>query len=108
MISMNLAINYHFETLYIDTHLKFSAIRLRKMLESRNCYTKTEIFSHLNRIKYKQCYNVEDFLNILHLLADNNENTKNIKFIVVDSLPSIWLTYQGSCIQTGEIHLHLI
>lgn len=99
---MNLAINYHFETLYIDTHQNFSAIRLKSMLEARKCHTKDEICTYLTRIKVERCYSAEDFLDILHLLSNDNENTKKLKLIVIDSLPSIWLTYQGTYIQTGE------
>lgn len=71
------------------------------MLEA-NGFAKDDICRHMRRIICERCYSVDEFLNVLAGLAQQNEVTNRLKLIVVDSMPALWLMYQGQYIQTGR------
>ncbi|KAJ6642423.1 DNA repair protein RAD51 like 4 [Pseudolycoriella hygida] len=88
-IAVNLAIDYKYETLYIDTKKDFSGQRIYSMLNARNC-TDIECGVIMNCIRCESVYDVHEFLTVLRELPSYLQNNKKIKCLIVDSLPTLW------------------
>ncbi|XP_073813988.1 rad51 recombinase D [Musca autumnalis] len=81
------------EALYIDTKLDFSATRVKNLLTARQL-KKDVIAATLESIKVERVLSAQglvEMLNILYVeLRNRNECVKNIRLIVIDSLPAVW------------------
>lgn len=88
-IAINLAINYKYETLYVDAKNDFSGQRIYNMLNARNC-SDVDCGVIMNCIRYQPIYDVHEFLNILRGLPAYLKEHKQAKCLIVDSLPVLW------------------
>lgn len=103
-IAINLAINYDYETLYIDSKKDFSGSRIYKILKARNCSNSAVI---MDRIRCESIGDVDEFLKILHELPPYLTDNKQVKCLVVDSLPVLWFPLLDGK-RNGKLHSHNI
>lgn len=89
-IAVHLAEHYRCETLYVDAKNDFSGQRIYNMLNARKC-SDTECKVIMNSIRYESIYDVRQFLAILRDLPSYLDKHKNVRCLIVDSLPSLWI-----------------
>ncbi|XP_061388668.1 DNA repair protein RAD51 homolog 2 [Musca vetustissima] len=81
------------EVLYVDTKMDFCATRVKNILTSRQL-KKDVIAGTLEAIKVERVLSAQglvEMLNILYLeLRNGSDCVKNIRLIVIDSLPAVW------------------
>lgn len=88
-IAINLAIQYKYETLYVDAKNDFSGQRIYNTLSARNC-SDVDCGVIMNCIRCQPIYDVHEFLNILRGLPAYLKEHKQTKCLVLDSLPALW------------------
>lgn len=88
-IAISLAINYKYETLYVDAKNDFSGQRIYNILNARNCNV-MDCGLVMNRIHCQSIYDVHEFLTILRELPAYLKQHRQAKCLVVDSLPALW------------------
>lgn len=104
-IAVNFAQFSHEETLWIDTKADFSARRIYKILKKRNC-NDTEIKAIMQHIRIHTCNDSSKLIEIIEKLAESyDESYKNVKLLVIDSLPVLWFLFYGEDRFLGNIAL---
>lgn len=90
---LNFVTQQYHQALYIDTKLDFSANRIRNMLKSREIEAEQHagIMSFIKVERVLSAQGLVEMLEELHKqLMVENEDVKDIKLIVIDSLPAVW------------------
>ncbi|XP_037036781.1 DNA repair protein RAD51 homolog 4 isoform X2 [Bradysia coprophila] len=90
IIAVHFAEQYKYGTLYVDAKNDFSGQRIYNMLNARQC-SDAECGVIMNSIRCESIYDVRQFLKILLDLPDYLDKHKDVKCLIVDSLPSLWL-----------------
>lgn len=95
-IAINWSINQDFETFVIDTKGDFSGDRINRILLSRSSGFDADKRKRVMRnIKVEKCNSASDLIELIDKLFDQKSSYPKFKFLVIDSLPSLFFHYHG-------------
>lgn len=94
-IAVNLAINYDFGTIFIDTNGDFSADGIYKMLINRKITSETQRKHIMKQIKVTKCCDPNELIRCIETLTNGFNDHGKFKLLVIDSMPAIWFNVYG-------------
>ena len=93
-IALNIAEQTDASVIYFDTKNDFSAIRLQKIMDSREI-SNTEQEKILQKIIVEKIKDVHHLIKALNILLESPKLLSENKIIIIDSIPVIWYLYIG-------------
>lgn len=104
-IAVNWSIQYDYETFVIDTKCDFSGDRINRILMNRSGLDSDRRKQIMRNIKVQRCNSLIELIQLIRHLLDQIIQYPRLKFVVIDSMPSIWFLYHGT--KTGYAHVQL-
>lgn len=93
-IAINLAQHCDIEIFFVDTKGDFSGKRVHKILAKRVC-TESDMEKIMKRLRVERINDPYQLVAVLNALIANRSNFRDLKVLVIDSLPALWFLFHG-------------
>lgn len=99
-IAVNVASHAESTVLWIDANRDFSARRIYQILRNRKI-SDVNAFEIMRRIKVEHCTDAYRLVAVIDDIMNKIELYKNVKILIIDSLPTLWFSFHGGKTMEG-------